>query len=115
MPLGGLIHYFALRLWLALALSPVVLFSASLSLSQLGSSLTEYELSESRIKKTVMGRTVGVMKYTEIEKVKIRTSKWCCVKDGKQTFFFTPSMTGYDECLDYLTKKLNLDEPSNSA
>jgi len=115
MPLGGLFHYLALRVWLAVIFSPIVLFSASLSLSQLGASLTEYELSESRIRKLVLGRVVGVMRYDDIEKVKYRENKWCYVKGNNQTFFFVPKMNGYEECLDFLGHKLKaMQEKSHS-
>lgn len=106
MPISGLIHYLALRVWLAFIFSPVVLFTASLSLSQLGASLTEYELSETKIKKLMMGRVVGTIKYNEIEKVRIRQDRWCYVKGKGQTYFFMPKMQGYDECIDYLSEKL---------
>lgn len=116
MPVGGLVHYLALRMWLAMIFSPIVLFSASLSLSQLGASLTEYELSETKIKKVVLGRTVGVLKYNEIDKVKYRPNKWCYVKGKNQTFFFLPSMDGYDECLNFIGHKLKVpDMPADDT
>lgn len=106
MPLGGLIHYLALRVWLAVAFSPIVLFSASLSLAQLGSSLTEYELSETAIRKKVLGRVVGVINYDAIEKVQCRTNRWCYIKGQKQTFFFVPKMMGYEESINLISSKL---------
>lgn len=111
MPLGGLFHYLALRVWLAIIFSPIVLFSASLSLSQLGASLTEYELSDTKIKKVVLGRVVGTMRYDDIEKVRYRENKWCYVKGNNQTFFFLPKMSGYEECLDFLGHKLGAKQP----
>ncbi len=106
MPIGGLAHYLALRMWLAFIFSPIVLFSASLSFAQLGSSLTEYELSDTKIKKIVLGRVVGVLRYDAIQKVRFRENRWCYVKGGKQTFFFVPKMTGYEECVELIGAKL---------
>ena len=122
MPVGGLLHIFAVRLWVALAFSPIVLFTASLSLSNLGSSLSEYELSDSHIKKVVLGKVGGVLPYDEVEKVNFRKDRWCYVKGNKQTFFFTPDMEGFDECMAYLGDRLkvpklgsNDPDPPNSA
>ncbi|MBS1703022.1 MAG: hypothetical protein JST12_15255 [Armatimonadetes bacterium] len=115
MPMGGLVHYLALRVWLAFAFSPIVLFSASLSLSQLGASLTEYQFSETKIKKIVLGRTVGVIRYDDIEKVKLRTDKWCYVKGNHQTFFLLPKMNGYDECIRLLGEKLGVEDQTKDA
>ncbi len=106
MPLGGLVHYLALRVWLAIIFSPIVLFSASLSFAQLSSSLTEYELSDSKIKKIVLGRVVGVMRYDAIQKVRFRENRWCYVKGKHQTFFFVPKMDGYEECVKLISNKL---------
>ena len=106
MPLGGLAHYLALRVWLAIIFSPIVLFSASLSFAQLGSSLTEYELSDTKIKKIVLGRVVGVLRYDAIEKVRFRENKWCYIKGKRQTFFFVPKMNGYEECVEFIGAKL---------
>ena len=105
-PIGGLAHYLALRFWLAVIFSPIVLFSVSLSIAQLGSSLTEYELSDTKIKKMVLGRVVGVLRYDAIEKVRFRENRWCYVKGQKQTFFFVPKMSGYDECVEFIGEKL---------
>ena len=106
MPLGGLMHYLALRVWLAIAFSPIVLFSASLSFAQLSSSLTEYELSETKIKKILLGRVVGVLRYDSIQKVRLRENRWCYVKGDRQTFFFVPKMDGYQECVEFIGAKL---------
>lgn len=106
MPLGGLVHYLALRVWLAIIFSPIVLFSASLSFAQLSSSLTEYELSDTKIKKIVLGRVVGVLRYDAIQKVRFRENRWCYVKGKNQTFFFVPKMDGYEECVQLIGDKL---------
>ena len=106
MPLGGLLHYLALRVWLAFIFSPIVLFSASLSFAQLSSSLTEYELSDTKIKKIVLGRVVGVLRYDSIQKVRFRENRWCYVKGKHQTFFFVPKMDGYEECVEFIGVKL---------
>jgi hypothetical protein len=113
-PVGGLVHYLAFRFWLAIIFSPIVLFSASLSVAQLGSSLTEYELSDTKIKKIVLGRVVGVLRYDAIEKVRFRENRWCYIKGRKQTFFFVPKMNGYEECVEFIGAKMKSTEFSDT-
>jgi hypothetical protein len=36
----------------------------------------------------------------------MRENKWCYVKGQRQTFFFVPKMTGYEESIELIGEKL---------
>lgn len=112
MPIGGLLHYQNCPSPLACVCIPLLLFSASLSLAQLGGSLTEFEFGDTGIRKILFGRVIGYLPYNEIEKAHLRQNMWCFIKGGKQKFFLVPKMNGYEECVQLLGEKLNGGSPS---